>query len=236
MRAGIRGLAVVLAVFLVSLHVVGCSVLRDIENDRVRASASASLHQTVREGVPVCEVMASEDLEALAGYEIEKFFYEHSPAVDESDVLPKFFCAVNFDDGTISRIVDIHYRGRRVTMVNGVENLDDARKAKGAKDVSIEGVEGEGVVYSSGNDVILVWQYPDGHYLWLVTTDYAKDAKPEPKDRVDFTEKLLARIVSEVPKVAAGPEQELVYYPPQPLETATPLTPWPSEPSSRRTR
>ncbi|WP_126412406.1 hypothetical protein [Actinomyces slackii] len=226
--------------FLSPIYAVGCSAVRDIENDRAKASASASLHHTVPKGVPVCELMVSEDLEVLAGYEIEKFFYDHSPAIDGSDTFPTFYCTVNFRAEAVSRVASVNYRGGSVRMVNGVENLDDARKAEGAKDVNIEGVEGEGVIYSysEGKEVILVWKYPDGHYLWIVTTDYVIDGaeEPEPKDRVDFTEKLLTRIVSEVPKVAAGPEQEIVYYPPQPLETATPLTPWPSEPSSSQTR
>ncbi|WP_126412402.1 hypothetical protein [Actinomyces slackii] len=125
--------------------------------------------------------------------------------------------------------------------------LEDARKnaINGVDEVRVDGLEGEGVVFSGDEQTMLIWQYADGSYLTLNVEGDLND----PNDfgeahtalRTELAKKLLQRLGSTIHRVAAGPRQDFIYYPkelaPNPNHTtATPLTPWPSGPSSRRTR
>lgn len=104
-----------------------------------------------------------------------------------------------------------------------MEEVSAYPDVSGVREVSADGLEGQGVAYYVSQAYHLDWHYPDDYEISLRMD---KDYGASPEDPTDtFLIPLLQRITTTVHAAASGPPQGETVYPPRP--TTPPATPTP---------
>ena len=218
------------------LFLSSCSTVTSIKNARASASSPAA----VAANIPVCEVTTAGAVEEKLGQQVELFFYEHNNEFSWGS----YGCYVHNFVGQKGEAegFQVKYRQKKALDEVDVPALYDAHTyaeaaaLERATRFALDGVPGEGVTIplETGNWAA-VWRYPDNTILTVLikrSSDVEKIANGG-----SIAKSVTELFAPHVPQVAAGPTQELTFYP-QNEDTArelgihdggaTPLKPWPS--------
>lgn len=219
-----------------SLLIAGCSTISSIRS----AQASASSTAAVAANIPVCEATTAGAVEEKLGQQVELFFYEHNNEFSWGS----YGCHVSSFIGQKGELdgFQVKYRQKKsldevdVPALYDAHTYAEAAALERATRFTLDGVPGEGVTIplETGNWAA-VWRYPDTTILTVLIkrkSDVEKIANGG-----SIAKSITELFAPHVPKVAAGPTQELTFYPPNEDTArvlgindggATPLKPWPS--------
>ena len=220
-----------------SLLLAGCSTISSTRSAQVSASSTAA----VAANIPICEVTTTGAVEQKLGQQIEMFFYEHN---NEPSLGSSYGCYVYSFVGQKGEVEGFQVKYQQKTALDEVDvpalydahTYAEAVALKRATRFTLDGVPGEGVTIplETGNWAA-VWRYPDTTILTVLIkrkSDVEKIANGG-----SIAKSITELFAPHVPKVAAGPTQELTFYPPNEDTArvlgindggATPLKPWPS--------
>ncbi|WP_243859053.1 hypothetical protein [Actinomyces sp. ZJ308] len=177
------------------------------------AKASASSTAAVANNIPLCEVGVTGDIERVLGQQIRKFFYYH-----DNSLKPSYSCtAYTFSEPQVEVAhFEVEYKSSAeidVAALYGIHNYSEAAAQQDATRFTIEGVDGEGVTFPlDTNNWTAVWQYPDGTLLitLVVRNSFYVEKISNGGEIASSITKIFA---PKVPQIAAGPSQDLTYYP-----------------------
>ena len=232
-----RRAAAALVVVLALWPACGCSRVRQWRDARASAAAAASasaadaaLYERLRNIVPddvdVCGLMSAGDMEAVLGQQLETITFSRSSY--EAGTKIWLQCQLDFLTGTPyksfpANALEVGY-GFRPRDPGLMEEVSAYPDVSDVREVSADGLEGQGVAYYASLAYHLNWHYPDDYEISL-RMDLTSTAPPEdPTDT--FLIPLLQRITTTVHAAASGPTQILTVYPPRP--TTPPAIPTPT--------
>ena len=237
MKRDSMSLRVLCYTLVILLFLSSCSTVTSIKNARASASSTAA----VAANIPVCEVTTAGAVEQKLGQQVELFFYEHN---NESSLGSSYGCYVYSFVGQKGEAEGFQVKYQQKTALDEVDvpalydahTYAEAAALERATRFTLDGVPGEGVTIplETGNWAA-VWRYPDTTILTVLIkrkSDVEKIANGG-----SVAKSITELFAPQVPQVAAGPTQELTFYP-QNEDTArelgihdggaTPLKPWPS--------
>ncbi len=228
---------IVCGFMVTSLLLAGCSTISSIQSAQVSASSTAA----VADNIPVCEVTTTGAGEEKLGQQVELFFYEHN---NESSMGSSYGCWLYSFSGQKDEVASFEVEYRQKTALDEVDvpalydahTYAEAAALERATRFTLGGIPGEGVTIPlETNNWAAVWRYPDGTILTVLikrNSDVEKIANGG-----SIAESITELFAPHVPQAAAGPRQELTFYPAN-ADTArvlgihdggaTPLKPWPS--------
>ena len=229
-----RRAAAALVVVMALCPACGCARVRQWREARASAAAAASasaadaaLYERLRNIVPddvdVCGLMSAGDMEAVLGQQLETITFSRSSY--EAGTKIWLQCQLDFLTGTPyksfpANALEIGY-GFRPRDPGLMEEVSAYPDVSDVREVSADGLEGQGVAYYVSQAYHLDWHYPDDYEISLRMD---KDYGASPEDPTDtFLIPLLQRITTTVHTAASGPTQILTVYPPRP--TTPPVTP-----------
>ena len=232
-----RRAAAALVVVLALWPACGCSRVRQWREARASAAAAASasaadaaLYERLRNIVPddvdVCGLMSAGDMEAVLGQQLETITFSRSSY--EAGTKIWLQCQLDFLTGTPyksfpANALEVGY-GFRPRDPGLMEEVSAYPDVSDVREVSADGLEGQGVAYYVSQAYHLDWHYPDDYEISLRMD---KDYGASPEDPTDtFLIPLLQRITTTVHAAASGPTQILTVYPPRP--TTPPAIPTPT--------
>ena len=220
----------------ISLLLAGCSTISSTRSAQVSTSSTAA----VAANIPVCEATTAGAVEEKLGQQVEVFFYEHNNEFSWES----YGCHVSSFIGQKGEVdgFQVKYRQKKAVDEVDVPALYDAHTyaeaaaLERATRFTLDGVRGEGatIPLETGNWAAL-WRYPDTTVLTVLIkrkSDIEKIANGG-----SIAKSITELFAPHVPQVAAGPTQELTFYPPNEDTArvlgihdggATPLKPWPS--------
>lgn len=213
---------------VVILLLNGCSHIGSTRT----ATASPSNPTVVASNIHLCDVTAAGEVEKALGQQIKMFSYEHN-----NDPTPFYSCRVyGFSEQKIE-VEHFEVKFKSTTEIDipslyDVHTYSEVANRPGASRFTIEGLAGEGVTIPlETNNWAAVWQYPDGSILTVLIV--SNKSIGEVYNGNNIAASIAKVFAPKVPQVAAGPNQELIFYPEDAYrvpgsEDATPLTPWPS--------
>ena len=232
-----RRAAAALVVVLALWPACGCSRVRQWREARASAAAAASasaadaaLYERLRNIVPddvdVCGLMSAGDMEAVLGQQLETITfsrYTHDEGRVALSCYLRFTARMSSYEVFPANALEISY-GLRPRDPGLMEEVSAYPDVSGVREVSADGLEGQGVAYYVSQAYHLDWHYPDDYEISLRMD---KDYGASPEDPTDtFLIPLLQRITTTVHAAASGPTQILTVYPPRP--TTPPATPTPT--------
>ena len=217
----------------------GCGMVerqREARASAAAATAAASATAAVADNIPVCELIEAVDLESMTSGQIRNFSYLHSSlAVGDGETVSSFTCYIRYAEDDPLYEVEIGY-GFNSMSSTMFSTWDDAKAAKSAQPIVLDGLEGEGITarYDEINSC-LIWRFPNDYYLTVaINSDQPgpQDDNDKKEDYTGLATEIAQLVGARVLEVAAGPEQKLTFYPegsePPDTDVAPPLTPWPS--------
>lgn len=223
-----RRVAAALVVVMTLCPACGCARVRQWREARASA-ADAALYERLRNIVPddvdVCGLMSAGDMEAILGQQFETITfsrYTHDEGRVALSCYLRFTARMSSYEVFPANALEIMYelRPRDPGLMEEVSAYPDVSDVR---EVSADGLEGQGVAYYASLAYHLNWHYPDDYEISL-RMDLTSTAPPEdPTDT--FLIPLLQRITTTVHTAASGPTQILTVYPPRP--TTPPATPTP---------
>ncbi len=226
------------ALVMVLAAVAGCARVQQWREARAQASASASAsaaeaasYERVRSIVPddvsVCDLMTAADMETILGQQLDKVtFSRHS--YDQGKVA--FQCVLGLVvvtpyESFPADFLEIDYGllPRERPLLDEISANPDVGDVR---EVTADGLEGQGVAYSSSSAYYLNWHYLNDYEIRFYMVRSNTSAPPrDPTDEVLIP--LLQAITGTAHEAASGPPHDDITYPPRASDRTTSASPTP---------
>ena len=226
------------ALVMVLAAMAGCARVQQWREARAQASASASasaadaawyerLRSIVPDDVSVCDLTTAADMETILGQQLDKVtFSRHS--YDQGKVA--FQCVLGLVvvtpyESFPADFLEIDYGllPRERPLLDEISANPDVGDVR---EVTADGLEGQGVAYSSSSAYYLNWHYLNDYEIRFYMVRSNTSAPPrDPTDEVLIP--LLQAITGTAHEAASGPPHDDITYPPRASDRTTSASPTP---------
>ena len=185
------------------------------------ASAQASATNAVPDGIQVCELLDSTDLEERTGLQI--LYY--TMARFYNDPVPILECNIYFDqpNSDVSSGLTLYYTTAFAPEISLAESEKEIADDSTVQPIDINGLPGEAVSYMSMRREKITWRSPKGAEMSIGFTAAKGDIGTEdPEGTHEILLHVLYQVAPIIDEVAAGPQILPTAYPSRPAATPTP--------------
>ena len=174
--------------------------------------ASNPTHSTSRAAMPddtvVCDLATASQIFAATKRKPSSFHSNHK----HTETTTKLHCYISFSGSTPSTpMVEIMYDYHTASAIgvpgDGSRSFDSVAALKSASPLSVDGLEGRGVVITDAlGKSAVAWEYRDGHVLSMTMSNQGGNEERLKTQNTRILISLLGEIGNKVPSVATGPD------------------------------
>ncbi len=166
----------------------------------------------------ICGVFPNQDLHNILGFDTYWYSYSTSPTTNVETGESGYSYSCNMDsDGNPFGLLEIDYGiGTDLYTSDGLVEFDDipVEYPDTAREVTFEGVEGEGWVWTDGVEIYVAWRYDDTQVLLARLTYWGPEEGLD--EQVDKFHAVLEPALAQIPELASATSTRVVVPSPTP--------------------
>ena len=172
------------------------------------APTNSSTRTTMPDDTVVCDLATASQISAAIKRKPSSFHSSHK----HTETTTKLHCYILFSGSTPSTpMIEIMYDHRAASAIgvpgDGSRSFDSVAALKSASPLSVDRLEGRGVVITDAlGKSAVAWEYRDGHVLSMTMSNQGGDEDRLKTQNTRILTSLLKQIGNKVPSVATGPD------------------------------
>ena len=186
---------------------VACSIALTSCNKGI-APTNPSTRTTMPDDTVICDLATASQISAAIKRRPSSFHSNHK----HTETTTKLHCYISFSGSTPSTpMVEIMYDHHTASAIgvpgDGSRSFDSVAALKSASPLSVDGLEGRGVVITDAlGKSAVAWEYRDGYVLSMTMSNQGGNEERLKTQNTRILTSLLGEIGNTVPSVATGPD------------------------------